>query len=181
MCYFMLTFWNSYVLWLLRCVQLGLVTVTICDVNVVWCYVLSQYHFVSFDDCFRPLARKYLKLGKQIALVVVLRATPMVWKLSCCDTLATKLKDVSEMSSFLEDDGHRCPRWKDDNESRRFLGGEGHHCQGWKAGCRAQGSRIPRQGKKKYRNKKFFRFKIFFSLSRNKRNLFPMALELDYY
>ncbi len=40
----MLTFWNSYVLWLLRCVQLRLVTVTFCDVNVVWCYVLSQYH-----------------------------------------------------------------------------------------------------------------------------------------
>ncbi len=41
--YLMLTFSNSYVLWLLRCVQLRLVTVTFCDVNVVWCYVLSQY------------------------------------------------------------------------------------------------------------------------------------------
>ncbi len=30
----MLTFCNSYVLWLLRCVQLRLVTVTFCDVNV---------------------------------------------------------------------------------------------------------------------------------------------------
>ncbi len=39
----MLTFCNSYVLWLLRCVQLRLVTVTFCDINVVWCYVLSQY------------------------------------------------------------------------------------------------------------------------------------------
>jgi hypothetical protein len=39
----MLTFCNSYVLWLLRCVQLRLVTVTFCDVNVVWCYILSQY------------------------------------------------------------------------------------------------------------------------------------------
>jgi hypothetical protein len=39
----MLTFCNSYVLWLLHCVQLRLVTVTFCDVNVVWCYVLSQY------------------------------------------------------------------------------------------------------------------------------------------
>ncbi len=39
----MITFCNSYVLWLLRCVQLRLVTVTFCDVNVVWCYVLSQH------------------------------------------------------------------------------------------------------------------------------------------
>ncbi len=39
----MLTFCNSYVLWLLRCVQLRLVTVTFCDVNVVWCYVFLQY------------------------------------------------------------------------------------------------------------------------------------------
>jgi hypothetical protein len=39
----MFTFCNSYVLWLLRCVKLRLVTVTFCDINVVWCYVLSQY------------------------------------------------------------------------------------------------------------------------------------------
>jgi hypothetical protein len=39
----MLTFCNSYVLWLLRCVQLRLVTVTYCDINIAWCYVLSQY------------------------------------------------------------------------------------------------------------------------------------------
>ncbi len=39
----MLTFCNSYVLWLLRCVKLHLVTVTFCDVNDVWWYVLSQY------------------------------------------------------------------------------------------------------------------------------------------
>ncbi len=44
----MLKFWNSYVLWLLRCVQLCLVTVTFCDVNVVWCYVLSQYPCFTF-------------------------------------------------------------------------------------------------------------------------------------
>ena len=43
MCYLMLTFCNSYVLWLLRCVKLRLVTVTFCDVKVVWCYVLSRY------------------------------------------------------------------------------------------------------------------------------------------
>ncbi len=43
----MLTFCNSYILWLLCCVQLRLVTVTFCDIDVVWCYVLSQYHFVS--------------------------------------------------------------------------------------------------------------------------------------
>jgi hypothetical protein len=40
----MITFCNSYVLWLLRCVHLRLGTVTFWDVNVVWCYVLSQYH-----------------------------------------------------------------------------------------------------------------------------------------
>jgi hypothetical protein len=45
----MLTFCNSYVLWLLRCVQLRLVTVTFCDINVVWCYVLSQYPQNSLD------------------------------------------------------------------------------------------------------------------------------------
>jgi hypothetical protein len=39
----MITFCNSYALWLLPCVQLRLVTVTFCDINVVWCYVLSQY------------------------------------------------------------------------------------------------------------------------------------------
>ncbi len=39
----MLTFCNSYFLWLLRCVQLRLVTVTFCDINVVWWYILSQY------------------------------------------------------------------------------------------------------------------------------------------
>ncbi len=43
----MLTVCNSYVLWLQRCVHLRLVTVTFCDVNVVWCYVLSQYRFAS--------------------------------------------------------------------------------------------------------------------------------------
>ncbi len=31
------TFCNSYVLWLLRCVQLRLVTVTFCDIHVVCC------------------------------------------------------------------------------------------------------------------------------------------------
>jgi hypothetical protein len=38
-------------LWLLRCVQLRLVTVTFCDVNVVWCYVLSQYPCYTFSHC----------------------------------------------------------------------------------------------------------------------------------
>ncbi len=46
----MLTFCNSYILWLLRCVQISLVTVTFCGVNVVWCYVLSQY---PKNCCFR--------------------------------------------------------------------------------------------------------------------------------
>ncbi len=46
----MLTFCNSYVLWLLRCVQLRLVTVTFCDVIAVWCYVLSQYRGVWFSS-----------------------------------------------------------------------------------------------------------------------------------
>ncbi len=35
----MLTICNSYVLWLLRCVQLCLVTVTLSDVYITWCYV----------------------------------------------------------------------------------------------------------------------------------------------
>ncbi len=38
----MLTFCNSYVLWLLRCVQLRLVTVTFCDINIVWCYTFCR-------------------------------------------------------------------------------------------------------------------------------------------
>ncbi len=46
----MLTFCNSYVLWLQRCVQLRLVTVTFCDVNVVWCYVLSQYRKFRWES-----------------------------------------------------------------------------------------------------------------------------------
>ncbi len=46
---FDVTFCNSYVLWLLRCVQLRLVTVTLCDVNVVWCYILSQYQQGTFQ------------------------------------------------------------------------------------------------------------------------------------
>jgi hypothetical protein len=45
----MLTFCNSYVLWLLHSVQLRLVTVTFCDINVVWCYVLSQYRGSNLD------------------------------------------------------------------------------------------------------------------------------------
>jgi hypothetical protein len=43
----MLTFRNYYVLWLLRCVQLRLVKVTLSDGNVVWCYVLSQHRKYS--------------------------------------------------------------------------------------------------------------------------------------
>jgi hypothetical protein len=54
----MLSFCNSYVLWLLRCVQLRLVTVTFCDVNVVWCYVLSQYRILHntcmYSSCLSP-------------------------------------------------------------------------------------------------------------------------------
>ncbi len=47
-CYLMLTFCNCYVLWLLCCVQLRLVTVTLSDVNVVWCYFLSQYRLALY-------------------------------------------------------------------------------------------------------------------------------------
>ncbi len=48
-CYLMHTFCNSNVLWLLRCVLLRLVTVTFCDINVVWGYVMSQYR--SMHNC----------------------------------------------------------------------------------------------------------------------------------
>jgi hypothetical protein len=43
--YVTLAFCNSYVLWLLRCVLLRLVTVTLSDVYVTWCYVLSQHQY----------------------------------------------------------------------------------------------------------------------------------------
>ncbi len=39
----MFTFWNSYVLWLLRLETLTFSDVTLSDINVVWCYVWSQY------------------------------------------------------------------------------------------------------------------------------------------
>ncbi len=39
------TFWNSYVLKLLRLETLTYSDVTLSDINVVWCYVLSQYRF----------------------------------------------------------------------------------------------------------------------------------------
>ncbi len=38
------TFWNSYVLKRLRLATLTFSDVTLSDINVVWCYVLSQYH-----------------------------------------------------------------------------------------------------------------------------------------
>ncbi len=61
----MLTFCNFYVLWLLRCVQLRLVTVTICDINVVWCYVLSQYRGiwgVADEAALNNINKKILKI-----------------------------------------------------------------------------------------------------------------------
>ena len=57
----MLTFCNSYVLWLLRCVQLRLGTVTFCDVNVVWCYVLSQYRVHSYTWYTRVSQNNFLR------------------------------------------------------------------------------------------------------------------------
>ncbi len=47
----MLTFCNSYILWLLCCVQLRLVAVTFSDVYVMWCYVLWQYPFFPLPGC----------------------------------------------------------------------------------------------------------------------------------
>ncbi len=41
--FLMFTFWNSYVLKQLRLETLTFSDVTFCDINVVWCYVLSQY------------------------------------------------------------------------------------------------------------------------------------------
>ncbi len=41
------TFWNSYVLKLLRLETLTFSDVTVSDINVVWCYVLSQYRQLS--------------------------------------------------------------------------------------------------------------------------------------
>jgi hypothetical protein len=61
----MLTFCNSYVLWLLRCVQLRLVTVTFCDINVVWCYVLSQYRSAPIISCSR-IGRSIMGISKSL-------------------------------------------------------------------------------------------------------------------
>jgi hypothetical protein len=54
----MLAFCNCYVLWLLRCVKLRLVTATFCDVAVVWCYVLSQYLVLNL-----ALAPSWVSMG----------------------------------------------------------------------------------------------------------------------
>ncbi len=43
----MFTFWNSYVLKLLRLETISFSDATLSDMNVVWCYVLSQYQLVE--------------------------------------------------------------------------------------------------------------------------------------
>ncbi len=61
----MLTFCNSSVLWLLRCVQVRLVTVTLSDVYVTWCYVLWHYQtntFFLFSPSFFPPSFFHLSL-----------------------------------------------------------------------------------------------------------------------
>jgi hypothetical protein len=67
----MLTFCNSYVLWQLRYVQLRLVTVTFFDVNVVWCYVLSQYRRTLWCTAYFPFS---FEPGKLWAKTVSLRS-----------------------------------------------------------------------------------------------------------
>jgi len=44
------TFWNSYVWKLLRLETLTFSDVTLSDINVVWCYVLSQYLIFKYFD-----------------------------------------------------------------------------------------------------------------------------------
>ncbi len=51
------TFWNSYVLKLLSLETLTFSDVTLSDMNVVWCYVLSQYRIVCIGQ-ERPKCRK---------------------------------------------------------------------------------------------------------------------------
>ncbi len=46
------TFWNSYILELLRLETLTFSDVTLSDINVVWCYVLSQNPNTSKLSCF---------------------------------------------------------------------------------------------------------------------------------
>jgi hypothetical protein len=46
----MFTFWNYYVLKLLRLETITFSDATLSDINVVLCYVLSQYHMVAL--CF---------------------------------------------------------------------------------------------------------------------------------
>ncbi len=48
LCFLTFTFWNSYVLKLLRLETITFIDVTLSDINVVWCYVLSQYRFVYY-------------------------------------------------------------------------------------------------------------------------------------
>ena len=64
----MLTFCNYYILWLLRCVQLCLVTVTFCDVNIVLCYVLSQYRIQAciFDHVGVTLTVGWIRICIQL-------------------------------------------------------------------------------------------------------------------
>jgi hypothetical protein len=45
--YVTFTFWYSYVLKLVRLETLTFSDLTFCDMNVVWCYVLSQYQIKS--------------------------------------------------------------------------------------------------------------------------------------
>ncbi len=47
---------------MLCCVQLRLVTVTFCDVNVVWCYILSQYQ-LFYMGRFRTVFPVLYKTG----------------------------------------------------------------------------------------------------------------------
>jgi hypothetical protein len=94
------TFCNSYVLWLLRCVQLRLVTVTFCDVNVVWCYVLSQYlpivytsklsllSYMSFPACSKPSC-------------LASASVSIVWELGCMSFLYQNCNRLPLSASLL--------------------------------------------------------------------------------
>ncbi len=55
-------FWNSYVLKLLRLETLTFSDVTLSDINVVWCYVLSQYRISIYS--FLGLSTIPATLGK---------------------------------------------------------------------------------------------------------------------
>ncbi len=84
----MLMFCNSYVLWLLRFVQLRLITVTFSDVYVTWCYICSStvnskeenlcldfvQEFVLWSETWSALKRELCKINHHKIIYIFLRS-----------------------------------------------------------------------------------------------------------